>query len=175
MKYIKFCLIVDYLWVEGDICEVSIQLINPLPFELHVSNMRLLTSGVVFESIPESISLASESGPIAVTLAGRPKEIGDLEVLGFSTHTLGVKSNCRLRHIEGMLHPQYTVEVVPALPKIDIATSLPQTASFSSGDNIVTSASITMYGGERYVSTYPIYHQIFISQLMFLFIVLNVL
>ncbi|KYN05357.1 Trafficking protein particle complex subunit 9 [Cyphomyrmex costatus] len=139
---------VDYLWVEGDICEVSMQLINPLPFELHVSNMRLLTNGIVFESIPESISLPAESGPIAVTLAGRPKEVGDLEILGFSTHTLGVKSNCRLRYMEGMLHPQYTVEVIPALPRIDVATSLPQTASFSSGDNIVTSASISLYGGE---------------------------
>ncbi|KZC10481.1 Protein brunelleschi [Dufourea novaeangliae] len=107
---------VDYLWVEGDICEVSMQLINPLPFE--------------------------------VTLAGRPKEVGDLEILGFSTHTLGVKSNCRLRYMEGMVHPQYTVEVVPALPRIEVATSLPQTASFSSGDNIVTSASISLYGGE---------------------------
>ncbi|KYN45017.1 Trafficking protein particle complex subunit 9 [Trachymyrmex septentrionalis] len=139
---------VDYLWVEGDICEVSMQLINPLPFELHVSNMRLLTNGIVFESIPESINLPAESGPIAVTLAGRPKEVGDLELLGFSTHTLGVKSNCRLRYMEGMLHPQYTVEVIPALPRIDVATSLPQTASFSSGDNIVTSASISLYGGE---------------------------
>ncbi|XP_070171245.1 protein brunelleschi [Polyergus mexicanus] len=139
---------VDYLWVEGDVCEVSMQLINPLPFELHVSNMRLLTNGVVFESIPESISLPAESGSIAVTLAGRPKEIGDLEILGFSTHTLGVKSNCRLRHMEGMLHPQYTVEVIPALPRIDVVTNLPQTASFSSGDNIVTSASISLYGGE---------------------------
>lgn len=127
------------------------QLINPLPFELHVSNMRLLTNGVVFESIPESINLPAESGSIAVTLAGKPKEIGDLEILGFSTHTLGVKSNCRLRHMEGMLHPQYTVEVIPALPRIDVATSLPQTASFSSGDNIVTSASISLYGGERFV------------------------
>ncbi|KAL6263112.1 hypothetical protein P5V15_005912 [Pogonomyrmex californicus] len=139
---------VDYLWVEGDICEVSMQLINPLPIELHVSNMRLLTNGVVFESIPESISLPAESGPITVTLAGRPKEVGDLEILGFSTHTLGVKSNCRLRYMEGMLYPQYTVEVIPALPRIDVATSLPQTASFSSGDNIVTSASISLYGGE---------------------------
>ena len=126
------------------------QLINPLPFELFVSNMRLLTNGVVFESLPESITLPAESGPIAVTLAGTPKEIGDLEILGFITHTLGVKSNCRLRSMDGMPHPQYSVEVVPSLPKIDVATSLPQTASFSSGENIVTSASISLYGGERY-------------------------
>ncbi|XP_012285614.1 protein brunelleschi [Orussus abietinus] len=139
---------VDYLWVEGDICEVSMQLVNPLPFELRVSNMRLLTSGVVFESIPDTVVLPAESGPMAVTLAGTPKEVGELEILGFSTHTLGVKSNCRLRHMENMPHPQYIVEVVPVLPKIDVATSLPQTASFSSGENIVTSASVSLYGGE---------------------------
>ncbi|XP_071580386.1 protein brunelleschi-like [Temnothorax nylanderi] len=50
--------------------------------------------------------------------------------------------------MEGMLHPQYTVEVIPALPRYDVATSLPQTASFSSGDNIISSASIFLYGGE---------------------------
>lgn len=140
---------VDYLWVDGDICEVSMQLINPLPFELHVSNMRLLTNGVVFESIPESITLPAESGAIAVTLAGTPREVGELEVLGFSTHCLGVKSNCRLRFMESIQHPSYTVEVVPTLPKINVETSLPKTASFSTGDNIVTSASISLYGGER--------------------------
>ncbi|XP_043267833.1 protein brunelleschi isoform X2 [Venturia canescens] len=139
---------VDYLWVEGDICEVSIQLINPLPFELNVSNMRLLTNGIVFESLPESITLPAESRPIVVTLAGTPKEVGDLEILGFSTHTLGVKSNCRLKYIKATPYPHYMVEIIPALPKIEIVTSLPQTASFSSGENIVTSASVSLYGGE---------------------------
>lgn len=130
------------------------QLINPLPFELHVSNMRLLTNGIVFESIPESITLPAESGPIAVTLAGTPKEVGELEILGFSTHCLGVKSNVRLKHMEGMPHPQYSVEIVPNLPKISVETSLPQTATFSSGENIVTSATISLYGGERFVFEY---------------------
>lgn len=139
---------VDYLWVEGDICEVTMQLCNPLPFELYVSNMRLLTSGIVFESLPESITLPPKSGPIAVTLAGTPKETGDLEILGFITHTLGVKSNCRLRNMENMKYPLYSVEVIPILPKIHVSTSLPKTASFSCGENIVTSASISLYGGE---------------------------
>ncbi|KAK0077256.1 hypothetical protein PV325_004208 [Microctonus aethiopoides] len=139
---------VDYLWVEGDICEVSLQLINPLNFELNVSNIRLLTKGLIFESIPESITLPAECGPIAITLVGTPKETGDLEILGFTTHTLGVKSNCRLKNMNGMSHTQYCVEVIPVLPKIDISTSLPQTASFSCGENIVTSASISLYGGE---------------------------
>ncbi|CAG5074038.1 Similar to brun: Protein brunelleschi (Drosophila melanogaster) [Cotesia congregata] len=139
---------VEFLWVDGDICEVLIQLINPLPFELVVSNMRLLTSGIVFESLPESITLPAMAGPIGVSLAGTPREPGTLEIHGFSTHTLGVKSNCRLRNIPGMPYPSYNITVIPALPKIDLATSLPQTASFSTGQNIVTSASVSLYGGE---------------------------
>jgi hypothetical protein len=43
---------------------------------------RLLTSGVVFESLPASLSLPPESGPHPVILSGTPKEIGELEVLG---------------------------------------------------------------------------------------------
>lgn len=43
---------------------------------------RLLTNGVVFESMPTSLSLPPESGPHRVVLSGTPKEIGELEVLG---------------------------------------------------------------------------------------------
>lgn len=82
VKYIISCILflfVEYLWVEDDICEVQLKLTNPLPFELKVSNMRLLTSGVVFESIPETIVLAPDS-PTTVNLHGTPKEIGELQV-----------------------------------------------------------------------------------------------
>lgn len=126
-----------------------LKLVNPLPFELKVSNMRLLTSGVVFESLPETVSLAPEV-PTVVTLNGSPKESGELQVLGYSTHTLGVKSNCRLRHMSNFL-PMYSIDVIPPLPLIEIATSLPQTATFSSFqnvENVVTSASISLYNGE---------------------------
>lgn len=40
----------EFLWVENDICEVSLKLVNPLPFELKVSNMRLLTSGKIISN-----------------------------------------------------------------------------------------------------------------------------
>ncbi|KDR24045.1 NIK- and IKBKB-binding protein-like protein [Zootermopsis nevadensis] len=141
----------DYFWVEGDVCEVAMELYNPLPFELKVLNMRLLTSGVVFESVPVSLSLPPESGPHPVILSGTPKEIGELEVLGYSTHTLGVKSNCRLRHIGGFPHPLYSVDVIPALPKMQVLTSLPKSASSGSlGETltVVMSTNITLYAGE---------------------------
>ncbi|XP_044738688.1 protein brunelleschi [Chrysoperla carnea] len=139
----------DFLWVENDICEVQLTLINPLPFELKVSNMRLLTNGPVFESIPETILLPPET-PQLTTLIGTPKECGELEILGYSTHSLGVKSNCRLKNMEKFL-PLYSIDIIPALPVMDIKTSLPQSATFSNFsnyENIVTSASLSLYNGE---------------------------
>ncbi|XP_017781590.1 PREDICTED: protein brunelleschi [Nicrophorus vespilloides] len=139
----------DFLWVENDLCEVTLKLVNPLPFELKVSNMRLLTAGVVFESIPETVILPSET-PTSLTLNGTPKESGELELLGYSTHTLGVKSNCRLRFMKNFL-PHYSIEVIPSLPVMEVKTSLPQSATFSTFqnfENVVTSASISLYNGE---------------------------
>lgn len=78
-QFIIFLYFTEYLWVEDDICEVQMKLTNPLPFELKVSNMRLLTSGVVFESIPETVLLAPDA-PTTVNLHGTPKEIGELQV-----------------------------------------------------------------------------------------------
>lgn len=103
----------------------------------------------MFESIPETILLPSET-PHLVTLIGTPKECGDLEINGYSTHALGVKSNCRLKNMQKFL-PQYTVEVIPVLPVMDVKTSFPQTATFSNFsnlENVVTSASLTLYNGE---------------------------
>jgi trafficking protein particle complex subunit 9 len=115
-----------------------------------VSDMRLLTTGVVFESLPQTVTL-QPNVVTPVTLHGTPLEVGELEVLGYSTHTLGVKSNCRLKHMqEREMPPSYSIEVVPALPQLDVKTSLPQTATFAGGttDNVLTSASLTLYNGE---------------------------
>lgn len=40
--------------------------------------------------------------------------------LGYSTHTLGVKSNCRLRYIPNIPQMSFTLEVVPALPSLQV-------------------------------------------------------
>ncbi|XP_074037146.1 trafficking protein particle complex subunit brun [Leptinotarsa decemlineata] len=141
----------DFLWVKNEVCEVNLKLVNPLPFEQKVSNMRLLTAGVVFESVPETIVLPPDI-PTSVTLSGWARESGELELSGYSTHALGVKSNCRLRHMLPSLNfpPYYKVEVVPCLPLLEVSTSFPQSASFSNfhDDNIVTSASVSLYHGE---------------------------
>lgn len=142
---------ITFQWVQNDMCEVTLKLTNYLPFELKVSDMRLLTNGIVFESLPQTIVLTPEI-PTFVTLHGIPLEVGELEVLGFSTHTLGIKSNCRLKNmIDRKFPPFYKINVIPALPKITVTTSLPQTATFSgmsNGDCVLTSASLTLFNGE---------------------------
>ncbi|EDV31426.1 uncharacterized protein Dana_GF14556 [Drosophila ananassae] len=142
---------IAFLWVQNDLSEVTVRLRNPLPFELPVTDMRLLTNGVVFESLPQSIVLQPHV-PTYVSLHGTPIETGQLDLQGYSTHTLGVKSNCRLKHMRGRnFPPNYLVDVIPALPRIAVKSSLPQTATFSnmnSADIVVTSASLTLYNGE---------------------------
>ncbi|KAG4079459.1 hypothetical protein HA402_005156 [Bradysia odoriphaga] len=142
---------IAFQWVQNDLCEIHMKLINPLPFELRVADMRLLTNGVVFESLPETVVLPT-STPTAITLHGTPIEHGSLEIQGYSTHTLGVKSNCRLKAMtDRKFPPNYTIDVIPALPKLAIATSLPQTATFSSmsqSDFVIISAGLTVFNGE---------------------------
>lgn len=137
-------------------CDVSITLKNPLPYELKISDMRLLTNGIVFESVPETVVLPPLS-PSTVTLRGIPIENGSLEILGYSTHTLGVKSNCRLKHMNqnrerlSKFPPLFNVDVIPALPNLEIKTSCPPMdtlACITNTDNVITSTNISLYCGE---------------------------
>lgn len=154
-------------WVQNDLCEVTVRLRNPLPFELHIDDMRLLTNGVVFESLPETIVLAPGQ-PTVVTLHGTPIEHGSLEIQGYSTHALGVKSNCRLKSMQPSaataapaFPPVYVIDVIPALPTLRLGTSLPQTATFGAAaaggsggggaagaDTVTVTAALTLCNGE---------------------------
>ncbi|SPP79453.1 protein brunelleschi [Drosophila guanche] len=167
---------IAFLWVQNDLSEVCVRLRNPLPFELTVTDMRLLTNGVVFESLPQTIVLQPHV-PTYVPLHGTPIETGQLDLQGYSTHTLGVKSNCRLKHMRGRsFPPNYLVEVIPALPRIAVKTSLPQTATFSnmnSADIVVTSASLTLYNGESSSCTITITNESAILPLEYLEVNIN--
>lgn len=87
--------------------------------------MRLLTAGVVFESVPETVILPPDI-PTSVILSGWARESSELELSGYSTHALGVKSNCRLRHMppSSNLVPFYKVEVVSCLPLLEVSIDL---------------------------------------------------
>lgn len=139
-------------WIQHDLCEVTLQLANPLSFELPVSDMRLLTDGIVFESLPQSVVL-QPNHTTTVTLQGTPLEVGELLVRGYSTHTLGVKSNCELNDMRDRQFPkEFAVNVIPALPRLEIQTSpglSPSTFHANSrNSDVIATASMTMYNGE---------------------------
>jgi trafficking protein particle complex subunit 9 len=138
---------INFLWVYGTKSEVIVKFLNPLPFDLQVNDMRLLSDGIVFESIPESVTLAPNSCS-TVSLYGTPLEVGELEMNGYSTHTLGVKSNCRLKSMRDRDFPvNFQINVVSALPLIDIKTSYPQ-STMSNPESVICSAKVTLYNGE---------------------------
>lgn len=74
-------------------------------------------------------------------LTGIPKEVGEIEINGYSTHTLGVKSNCRLKNIPNVPETTYNVQVIPSMPILE-AFILD-----SKNDNIT---NVTLFAGERY-------------------------
>lgn len=138
---------ISFLWVQNAKSEVVVKFRNPLPFELQVNDMRLLTDGIVFESLPESVTL-QPNGSATVSLFGTPLEVGDLELNGYITHTLGVKSNCRLKHMLDRSFPiNYKVNVVSALPTIELKTSLPL-AMQSTSESVICSAKASLFNGE---------------------------
>ncbi|XP_038018093.1 trafficking protein particle complex subunit 9 isoform X4 [Motacilla alba alba] len=142
---------IDFQWVQGDVCEVQLMVYNPMPFELRVENMGLLTTGVEFESLPAALSLPAESGLYPVTLVGVPQTTGQITVNGYHTSVFGVFSDCLLDSLPGVKTSGCTVEVIPALPRLQISTSLPRSAHTlqpSSGDEISTNVSVQLYNGE---------------------------
>ncbi|XP_037584851.1 trafficking protein particle complex subunit 9 isoform X4 [Cebus imitator] len=142
---------IDFQWVQGDVCEVQLMVYNPMPFELRVENMGLLTSGVEFESLPAALSLPAESGLYPVTLVGVPQTTGTITVNGYHTTVFGVFSDCLLDNLPGIKTSGSTVEVIPALPRLQISTSLPRSAHSlqpSSGDEVSTNVSVQLYNGE---------------------------
>ncbi|CAL1295465.1 unnamed protein product [Larinioides sclopetarius] len=149
----------DFKWVEGDICEVALQVFNPLPFELKVTNMSILADDIPFESFPACLSLPAESGPYPVTLHGSPVGSGKLQILGYTTHVMGVKSICLLKDIPAIRKPHFTIDVIPRLPIIELSTSLPRSSMFSSLEDtsyVVISASSTMMTGQSQECTITI-------------------
>lgn len=75
-----------------------------------------------------------------------------MQILGYTTHVLGVKSNCRLRDIPNLKKPCYIIDVVPALPQLQVVTSLPKSPVFSvlqDSSSVVASAHLSLFAGER--------------------------
>ncbi|XP_066524848.1 trafficking protein particle complex subunit 9 [Hoplias malabaricus] len=138
---------IDFQWVQGDVCEVQLMVYNPMPFELRVENMGLLTSGVEFESLPAALSLPAESGLYPVTLVGVPRTTGTITINGYHTSVFGVSSDCLLDTLVGVKSSGCTVEVVPSLPRLQLSTSLPRSARVC-GEDLSSSVSLQLFNGE---------------------------
>ncbi|XP_061597659.1 trafficking protein particle complex subunit 9-like [Cololabis saira] len=142
---------IDFQWVQGDVCEVQLMVYNPMPFELRVENMGLLTSGVEFESLPAGLSLPAESGLYPVTLVGVPRTAGTITVNGYHTSVFGVTSDCLLESLPGVKTGGCLVEVIPSLPRLQLSTSLPRSAHVPqpmSKEEVSSSVSIQLFNGE---------------------------
>ena len=147
----------DFKWVEDETGSVVMQVYNSLPVDLHVDHMKLLTNGVVFRFDPFSTNLPPESGPTPTTITGTPNGSGRLEIQGYSTHVLGVKSTCLLKdlpHGKKMKVPDvFVVDVVPALPLLSLSCPDLDKSSASSSysfeiDYITANYALTIFAGE---------------------------
>ncbi|XP_047188008.1 trafficking protein particle complex subunit 9 isoform X2 [Scophthalmus maximus] len=145
------CKKIDFQWVQGDVCEVQLMVYNPMPYELRVENMGLLTSGVEFESLPAALSLPAESGLYPVTLVGVPRTAGNITVNGYHTSVFGVTSDCLLEALSSVKTSGCLVEVVPSLPRLQLSTSLPRSAHTPqpmSKEELYSTVSVQLFNGE---------------------------
>lgn len=141
---------VDFCWVAGDISNVQLEVCNPMPDALQIT-ISLITEGVDIEPFVVTPNIPADSGLFTVKIRLRPCVPGDLKILGYSTKLFGVQSNCRLKDCPNFPQPFFMVKVVPALPTIQLTSSLPKSASFLSfGEefNIVTSGTAVLYTGQ---------------------------
>ncbi|XP_008284135.1 trafficking protein particle complex subunit 9 [Stegastes partitus] len=145
------CKKIEFQWVQGDVCEVQLMVYNPMPYELRVENMGLLTSGVEFESLPAALSLPAESGLYPVTLVGVPRTAGNITVNGYHTSVFGVTSDCLLEGLTGVKTSGCLVEVIPSLPRLQLSTSLPRsahTAQPMTKEELSSTVSVQLFNGE---------------------------
>uniref|UniRef100_A0A8C7ID36 Trafficking protein particle complex subunit 9 n=1 Tax=Oncorhynchus kisutch TaxID=8019 RepID=A0A8C7ID36_ONCKI len=140
----------EFRWVQGDVCEVQLMVYNPMPFELRVEHMGLLTSGVEFEALPAALSLPAESGLYPVTLVGVPRTAGNINISGYHTSVFGVTSDCLLDGLPSVRTSGCVVEVIPSLPRLQLSTSLPRSAHplRPSKEELSSSVSVQLFNGE---------------------------
>ncbi|KAM8882831.1 trafficking protein particle complex subunit 9 isoform 1-T1 [Synchiropus picturatus] len=143
------CSKIDFQWVQGDVCEVQLMVYNPMPYELRVENVGLLTSGVEFESLPAALSLPAESGLYPVTLVGIPQTSGNIAINGYHASVFGVTSECLLENLPSVKSSGCLVEVIPSLPRLQLSTSLPRSAiTPQSKEELSSSVALQLYNGE---------------------------
>ncbi|CAI8031983.1 Trafficking protein particle complex subunit 9, partial [Geodia barretti] len=140
----------EFLWVVNDSGEISMDITNPLEFELR----KLLWEGVPITACPSSLSLPAREKQ-DFTLTALPQEPGRLELTGalkfalncYEHTVFGIRSKCSVRVAGNPL-----IRVVPSLPQLRVHV-LPQfhTAERnrdSSGSGSIESGTSPMRRGD---------------------------
>eukprot|EP00795_Rhopilema_esculentum_P008579 gene8579-14587_t len=117
----------EVLWVCGDVVEVGMTVDNPLPAEIKVKQMILVTEGIQFEAFPATLALPAESGSFPFMLLGIPHTPGNLIIKGYKVDVFGIENMV-------LLDEPITVKVAPSLPLMRLSSTL-QTASFQNPTN----------------------------------------
>eukprot|EP00794_Sanderia_malayensis_P011960 gene11960-13197_t len=107
----------EIIWVCGDVSEVGMTVDNPLPAEIKVKKMILLTEGIEFEAFPATLALPAESGSFPFMLLGTPMHSGTLIIKGYKVDVFGIENSV-------ILPKPITVKVTPSLPMIRLSSSL---------------------------------------------------
>ncbi|CAK5033283.1 unnamed protein product [Meloidogyne enterolobii] len=138
-------------WVVGCHCGISIQVENPLPIELIVDNLKLITEGCDFEPHYLRLNLPScyGGGPCIdqttknlVKLMGIPRSTGTLKIVGYSCELLGCRNICKFSQEEITTTSNlqsskkfYSVRILPNLPLLRIETSLKRSPTLYENPN----------------------------------------
>ncbi|PFX14220.1 trafficking protein particle complex subunit 9-like [Stylophora pistillata] len=150
---------INTTWVCGDIGQVSLDVYNPMPCELRVSQMVLCVEGVEFEPYPTCLSLPPKAGPHAVMLLGIPSSAGPMRVTGYSVTVFGVESTCKLtkENLENKDDFPVIVDVCPSMPLIQVSTTLPKVRCQPPDPDTAQSAplvtAVTLYAGQSMKGT----------------------
>ena len=106
-------------WVAGEVGCILVQVTNPLPVELRVPKVSLITEGVPIQAEAASLRLDPVSQS-TVSLEVTPLEAGQLTVLGYRHGALGLNSECLLESLDTM-QTSHTITVLPSLPLVTMA------------------------------------------------------
>jgi hypothetical protein len=138
----------EILWVIHDPAEIAMDITNPLDFELRVENMKLLWEGVVISACPSSLSLPA-CDKQDFTLTALPKEVGELQLIGYEHTVFGVRSKCRIKIAGNPL-----IKVVPTLPQLRLNVLPPVHAPRSqNGGDTASAESSPLQRGEGHRSS----------------------
>jgi len=111
-------------WVEGDQCEVVLHVVNPLPFELDVISLQLMTEVVAVYGVSANVTLPAESVAVPVRLYITPNAVGTLRITGYMSEVMGVRSQCRLRDLPHLSATPCLANVVAAMPLLQVQMSV---------------------------------------------------